>query len=179
MIIRHISACFCQWGHPMAKRQHKKKNRSVRGGEGVTVERCQHSDGVAKEIVDRDATGKVYMWRYRARSECMLDAYLVRKLIELEQHQAGMKYRIAWLRAREGIRVSDPYSGGAHASYEDSLQIIPESERLLREADQAMTAKQRDMVRRVGCDDKMAGGTDCLETLRRALDRLVRLWRIR
>ncbi len=143
------------------------------------MERCQHLDGVSREAVDRDASGKVYVWRFRGRSECMLDAYLMRQLIMLQQHEAAMRYRIAWLRAREGIRVADPYSSGYANNYEASLEILPESERILREADQALTVKQRNMIKRVCCDNKMAGGTDCLETLRRALDRLVQLWRIR
>jgi site-specific DNA-cytosine methylase len=97
----------------------------------------------------------------------------------LQKHEAGMKYRMASLRARDGIKVADPYSSGGAVSYEDWLQMIPESERILKEADNELTVAQRNMIIRVCCENKMAGGTDSLETLRRGLQCLVKLWKIK
>lgn len=161
----------------MAKRRRKHKSLPVRSGEGATVERCQQLGGIVKEVVDRCVDDKVYIVRHRA-IECMLDAYLLRKLIEKHEHKAGMRYRMAWLRAREGIRVSDRLSSGAALSYENSLLIIPESERILKEAHKVLTKAQKPLIMRVCVDSKVAGGTDSLETLRRGLQRLAIQWRI-
>ena len=164
----------------MAKRRHKKKRPlPARIGETPTAERYQQQDGVVREVIERNINGEAIMLRSRARCECMLDAYLIRELITLREYQAGMKFRKAWLRARCGIAVADRFSAAAPVSYEESLYILSESERLLNEAYSVLTSAQQRIVLRVCTDDKLAGGTDKIETLRRGLVRLAKRWRLR
>ena len=160
----------------MAKRKQTKFVHMVRQGEVPTVERKRQLGGTTKEVIDRDVSGRVYMMRYCARTECMLDAYLIQKKIPVDMHEAGMKYRKAWLRARCGVKVTDRNTVSAPVGYEESVNIVYESERILREADGVLTLAQRRMIIRVCCEDKKAGGTDALETLRRGLVELMDLW---
>lgn len=162
----------------MARRRHKKKPLPARIGEGATVERCHHQDGVVREIMDRDAGGGVLTVRSRARSECMLDSYAIRRLIAFRLHKTGMRCRMAWERAREGIAVTDRFGSGAPVSYEESLYGLSESERILKEAHEELSSAQWLVVARVCYDNKPAGGTDKIETLRRGLNRLADFWKI-
>jgi hypothetical protein len=161
----------------MARRR-RKESPLARMGEEPTMERRRQLGGTVREVLDRDAGNKVSMLRHRSRVECMLDAYLLSGHISLQEHEAGMKYRKAWLRAVCGIKVRDRYSLNVCVCYEDSLNLIHESERLLKQADETLSKAQRSGVVRVACDDKKAGGTDKIETLHRGLERLIDLWKI-
>ena len=162
----------------MAKRRPKIKFLPARIGEMPTEERCNQLGGIVTEVIERDANGKAFVMRYAAYAECMLDTYLLRGLIDKVEHVAGMRYRIAWLRAREGLKISDRFSGGVPISYEDSLHIIPESERILKEAAEELTPAQKAMVMRICVDNATVGGTDSRETLCRGLRKMAKRWRL-
>jgi hypothetical protein len=162
----------------MARRR-KKKSLPARIGEEPTVERRRQLGGTVREVLDRDAGGKATILRHKDLMECMLDAYFLSKHISKQELEAGMKYRKAWLRARHGIKVSDPSSLHVPVSYEDSLNLVFESERILKQADGVLSTAQRNAVIKVAGEDKRAGGTDMIETLGRGLERLARRWGIR
>ena len=108
----------------------------------------------------------------------MLDAYLIKEQIDKAAHEAGMRYRTCWLRAVEGKNVLERGDSGRALSYEETLDIVPQSRRLLSEADDILSPAQKKIILRVCCDDRRAGETDALETLRRGLERLVKLWKL-
>jgi hypothetical protein len=143
------------------------------------MERCRQQDGILREVIERDSYGKAVMVRCHARSECMLDAYLIRKIILLREHEAGMIFQAAWLRARCGVKVIDRYTTGTPVSYEAWLDFIPESERILKEAHDVLSRAQKTVVIRVCWENKLAGGTDKIETLRRGLKRMADWWSIK
>lgn len=152
----------------------------IRLGEGPTVELCRQVGGTIEEIIDRDARGKVLTLRHRHKVECMLDACLLKLWIEKEEHRAGMKYRLAWQRARDGLKVRDRFSSGrARLNYTDSMRVIEESERILKEADAVLTPAQKAMIIRICCENKRPGSTDAIETLDRGLRNMSKRWKYR
>jgi hypothetical protein len=159
----------------MAKRKHKKKLQPLRLGDGPTMERRQQLGGTEQEIVDRDYHGNILVLRYRAAYECMLDAYLLKGLIGKAAHEAGMRYRLAWLRVVERVKVEDRFASGVSMGTEEWLNAVTQSEKYLNEASAALTEPQKAIIMRVCVDDKRAGGTDALETLRRGLENLEKI----
>src|ERR1700733_188615 len=92
---------------PMSKRQRKKKTLSVRIGELATKERRSQNGGVTIEVIDRDASDKIYMKRHRAYAECVLDDCLRRGAVSEAEYEAGMKFRCAYLKYVFKIKISD------------------------------------------------------------------------
>ena len=161
----------------MAKRRRKKVSLPARLGEQATMERRRQLGGVVAEVIDRDLRGNPFMKRDRARCECVLDDYLYRLLLTLSEHEAGMKFRCAYLRGVCRVMVDDPGTGGEYDP-EMAMLIVPISEEILREAYKVLTKAQKEIMIRVCGHGEWAGGTDKLETLRRALERLVTLWKL-
>jgi len=144
------------------------------------VEFQRQLGGTLEEVIDRDVRGKALSLRHRLRVECILDAYLLRELIEKEEHRAGMRYRLAWQRARDGLKVRDRFSSGkAQLNYTDSMRVIEESERILKEADEVLSSAQKALVLRVCCENARAQGSYNLETLRVGLSRMAVKWKYR
>lgn len=74
----------------------------VRIGELATPERRSQLGGVTTEVVDRDAIGKAYITRHRARFECVLDDYFEALYINEAQLMDGLKLREVHLRVNCG-----------------------------------------------------------------------------
>lgn len=159
------------------RRRGKKKTLPARMGEQATMERRQHAGGVIAEVVDRDLRGNPYMKRDRAVAECVLDAYLFRRLLTKREYDAGLKFRKAYLRAVYGVRVEDPMNASAYDP-EMALLIVPISERILRDAYAVLSAAQKRIVINVCGADTWAQGSARLATLHRALEKLVELWKL-
>ena len=164
----------------MARRKFRQKSPTIRLGEVPTVEFQHQLGGTIEEVIDRDVHGHVLLVRHRLQVECILDAYLLRDLIEQEEHRAGMKYRLAWQRARDGLKVRDRFSSGkARLNYTDSMRVIEESERILKEADAVLSSSQKALILRVCCENERARGSYNLETLRIGLARMAENWKSR
>ncbi len=162
----------------MARRKLCKESLPIRLGEVPTVDFQRQLGDTIEEIIDRDVSGHILLVRHRLRVECILDAYLLRLLIEREEHRAGMRYRLAWQRARDGLKVRDRFSSGkAQLNYTDSMRVIEESERILKEADEVLSASQKALVLRVCCENGKAQGAYNLETLRVGLARMAVRWK--
>jgi hypothetical protein len=161
----------------MSKKQRKTRISTVRIGEVPTPERRRHNGGVACENVDRDVNGRVLVKRYKSVWDCPLDAYRSRDVITETEHHAGLKFRYAYFRAVLGIRVEDIGSGSKEDTEMAFLSPIY-SERLLNEAYEALSPKQKDIVIDVCGHDECAGETAKLKTLHRALEKLCEIWEI-
>jgi hypothetical protein len=159
------------------RRRSKKKTLPARMGEEATMERRQHAGGVIAEVVDRDLRGNPYMKRDRAVAECVLDAYLFRRIITKREYEAGLKFRRAYLRAVFKVRVEDPLSTSAYDP-EMALLIVPISEQVLRAAYAVLSKAQKRIVINVCGADDWAHGSARLATLHRALERLGDLWKL-
>lgn len=141
------------------------------------MERGLQSGGIITEVIDRDLRGNPFLKRDRARCECVLDDYLYRLILTPSEHEAGMKFRRAYLRGVCRVMVEDPNGGGEYDP-DMAMLIVPISEEILREAYKVLTKAQKEIMIRVCGHGEWAGGTDKLETLRRALERLVTLWKL-
>ena len=160
----------------MATRRHKRKNIPVRVGEGPTPERRKQSR-IVTEVIDRATDNKVLMCRYKVIGDTPLDAYLLRGKITQDEHRAGLKFRAAYLRAVLRIRAEDT-GVGAHGDPEMAFITPVHSERVLREANGVLTPAQKALIISVCGHDEWAGGTVKLRTLHRALEALVKLWKL-
>jgi len=164
----------------MAKRRPRKKSLPVRMGEVPTVEFCKQMGRTVEEVIERDIRGKVLTLRHRLYTACVLDAYFLRGLIDGPEHRAGLKYRLAWLRARDGLNVNNPYRVGTAASNcPESMRVIEESERILKMADEKLTTAQKALVIKVCGENRRAGDQDKIDTLGRGLENLARLFKYR
>lgn len=161
----------------MSKRRHKKKPSAIRHGELATKERQRQNSGVISEVVDRDYSGKIYIKRHKSNSDCVLDGYKWLGKISATEHQAGMKFRCAYLRAVLRVNVDDRGSG-CQGDYEMSAIIVPFSEQLLRDAYAVLSPAQKAVVLTVCGHDDVVGDTYRFDTFHRALEVLIKLWRI-
>jgi hypothetical protein len=166
----------------MAKRKYKKRAVPVvRVGEMATPERRRQLGGVVTEVVDRDATGKVYMKRNKARYECIIDYYHDTYRLDDPQFMAAQKFAEMFNGANFGSEFSilaSPYifitassdpEAKAHRRL-DCYRHLQEIEKKI------LTPAQWKVVVKVCGRDERAGNTDYLETLRRALDELAKYW---
>ncbi|MDD3289156.1 MAG: hypothetical protein PHX43_09205 [Alphaproteobacteria bacterium] len=166
----------------MSKRQRKRKTQPIRLGELAPKELCQHNK-IILEVVDRDPDGRAYIKRQRVLDECRLDSYLHRLFIDEREHEAGMKFRYAYVRVNFHIRVDDAAPnlflnevGGGNS--EERMIAGIASEELLRKIYKILTPSQRRVVIAVcGCDE-FAGTTAKRKTLKRALYRMARYWHL-
>lgn len=133
--------------------------------------------GVVTEVIDRDLRGNPYLKRDRAIAECVLDAYLFRRILSHREYEAGIKFRKAYLRAVHRVRVEDPLSSSAYDP-EMALLIAPISEQILRDAYAVLSEAQKRIAINVCGADDWAKGSARLATLRRALEKLVDLWKL-
>jgi len=74
----------------------KERKYAVYVGEKPSKERCRQQGGVVPEIIDRDYHDRIQVRRYKARYECVLDAYLKAKVITKAEHRAGIIFRRAY-----------------------------------------------------------------------------------
>jgi len=161
----------------MSKRKHKKKPSAIRHGERATKERQRQRGGVTNEVVDRDYSGRIYIKRHKANDECMLDSYKWLAKISPTEHQAGMKFRCAYLRSVLRVNVDDRGSG-CKGDYEMAALIVPFSEQLLREAYAVLSPAQKAVILTVCGHDDVVGDTYRFDTFHRALNILIKLWGI-
>jgi hypothetical protein len=166
----------------MAKRRHKKKRPMpvVRIGEMATPERCQKLGGVMTEVVDRDASGKAYIKRHKARLECALDYYFKTFRLTDQQYVAGLKFREIYLRVNYGASgkiLCHPFlmdTGKGDPEWKMLAHI--DCSRQLNEVYALLTPAQQSIVRNVCGHDEYAGTKDLKQTLLRGLDRLAAKW---
>ena len=166
----------------MARRQHKKKRPMpvVRVGELATPERRRQLGGVMTEVVDRDATGKAYIKRHRARFECALDEYFNMFQISNPQYMAGLKFREIYLRVNYGTNskiLCQPFlmdTGQGDPEWKMLAHI--DCARWLDEATKKLSPEQLYVVRNVCGHDEYAGSHARKKTLLRGLNVLAEHW---
>lgn len=161
----------------MRKNRHKGRILTVRMGEKPTPERRRQNGGVISEIVDRGAGDRILVKRYRAVWECPLDVYLDREVITEPEYRAGQKFRNAYFRAVLGIKVDDIGTGN-EGDREMAMLSPIYSDRLLCDAYEALSPKQKAIVVSVCGHDEVAGETARLKTLHRGLEKLCDVWKI-
>jgi hypothetical protein len=166
----------------MSRRLRKKNKRSstVKNGETATPERRRQLGGVETEIVDRDASGKVYIKRQRARLECMLDYYLKLRRISEEQYKAGCKFRYLYLRAAHNyscLNLTDRFRmEPKQADPEWRLLNHMDCIRVLIVASKELTPEEYAIVRNVCGYDSFAGNRENKRILDHALGLLATHW---
>jgi hypothetical protein len=144
-----------------------------------TRERMRQQGGVAHDVPLE--TGSRVLG-YRARCECILDVYHQRGQIDRYEHEAGLRFRRAWLRHVLGIRVDDSMPGAVFSQpgvngAEDKQLRLSEAQRLINEALRCLHDEhQRMLVIGVCGQDETAGGTRNITVLRRALEAIARHW---
>ena len=156
-----------------------KKNRTTgiySRGTAPTRERQQKLGGILSEPVHEKSGSKTYITRYRSGIECSLDHYRDAQKISLAEHEAGMKFRRAYLRAVLHIQTQD--TTGSHGDREMAYVTPIYSEHLLRKAHAVLSSVQKSVLIDVCGHDFGVGNTSRLMTLRRGLDELVELWKI-
>ena len=161
----------------MTKRENKKKSLSLAVGETATKERRQQGGGIITETLSRDSAGKASLKRQRAAAECALDAYLLRGYLTQAQYEAGLKFRMAYLRAVLLIKVHD--QGAGSQGDPGMAGLIPiYSERILQEAYAVLRKAQRQIVISVCGHDQWAGRDYKITSLRHGLDSLAKIWKL-
>ncbi len=161
----------------MAKRRYKKKAITIRAGETAPKERQQHQGGLISEVIDRLPNGKAIMKRLRAMAECVLDAYVIRSVINLLEYKAGIRFRKAYLRAVLHIKTHD--SGvGHHGDLEHAALTLTESEQILRQAYEVLDMMEKAVIIAVCGHDDWSGGTYRVKALHSGLAKLIKLWGI-
>ena len=161
----------------MKKRRQKNRATSVRTGETPTQERRRQNGGFTVEVIDRDVENRILIQRYRALSESPLDAYCLRNALTGAEYKAGVKFRQAYFRAVLKIKVND-MGEGAKGDVEISALTPIYSEKLLREAYEAISPKQKAVIIAVCGHDEYLGDTYKIQTLHRGLEKLVDLWKL-
>lgn len=161
----------------MAKRRYKKKAIPVRIGQQPTKERHQHNGGMIAETVDRDASGKAILKRYKAIAECVLDSYFIREIISEAEYEAGMRFRKAYLRAVLHVRVDD-VGAGSHHDPEMSIHTVMLSEQLIRQAYSVFDLTEQAVIITVCGHDDWAGGAHRMKAFHTGMAKLIELWNI-
>ncbi|MEJ0061656.1 MAG: hypothetical protein WDO70_00245 [Alphaproteobacteria bacterium] len=161
----------------MAKYKRRKKIPAILTGDASTPERQRRNGGIAREVIARDNHGEAMMFRFKAAIDCALDAYFQRGVLTQTEYMAGMKFRHAYLRAVLKVRVED-IDSGSHGDPEMSFLTPIYSERVLREAYETMSAKQKAVIVAVCGHDEWAGGTSKLKILHRGLEKLAGIWKL-
>lgn len=163
----------------MHKSKKKRPKRSLAAKKGIlaTKERCRQQGGIREEVVDRAASGGVLTKRHRACEECKLDAYFLRRYLTSAEYEAGIKFRIAYLRVVFRLKVDDG-SSGSHGDTEMALLIVPISEQVLRQAYAILSAAQKTIIIKVCGHDEWAGDKDRIKTMQRGLSKLATLWNL-
>lgn len=120
---------------------------------------------------------RVMIINHRARAECKLDMYLLRGRIDRTEHEAGMKFRYAWLNRVHRIRDINPLEPGVgmHTSFLEASETLCYSEKIIREAFEILPDAQRRAVVSVCGEDEFANHT---RELRRGLEKISRAWRL-
>src|SRR5580698_4359490 len=142
----------------MSKRKRKHKAHAVRVDETPTPERRLQNGGVVAEVIDRDVEGQILIQRYRALHESPLDAYFLRQKISEAEYKAGIRFRHAYFRAVLKIQVDD-LGEGAKGDVEISRLGPIYSEKLLREAYEAVSPAQKTAIITVCGHDEYLGDT--------------------
>ena len=161
----------------MSQNRRKTRITTVRIGEAPTQERRRQNGGVTHEAVDRDKHGRVLIRRYKSVWDCPLDTYRDRQVISAPEYEAGSKFRHAYFRAVLGIKVDD-VGAGSCGDKEMAVLTPIYSERLLKEAYEALSEHQKAIIIDVCGHDECAGETAKLKTLHRGLERLCEIWKI-
>jgi len=161
----------------MPKRRYKKKAITIRVGEKAPKERQQHQGGLISEVIDRLPNGKAIMKRLRAMAECVLDAYVIREVINLLEYKAAMRFRKAYLRAVLHVKTDDT-GVGHHGDTEHAALTPTESEQLLRQAYTVLDMTEKEVIIAVCGHDDWSGGTYRVKALHSGLEKLIKLWGI-
>ena len=159
------------------KRGSKSQNLSLLAS-SPTLERQGQNGGIIENKRWPKTTQKQSDRHIRAREECVLDSYIWRGILSRSEYKAGLKFRRAYLRAVLRIKISDN-GAGSHGDHEMKALLPLQSEEILSEAYNALSLAQKSLIISVCGHDSWAGGTYKLETLRRGLQILATIWKIK
>lgn len=149
----------------------------TRPGELALNERRKQQGGVVRVYEPESANSRVMTVRHRARCECLLDRYRLQRKLTIQQFEAGMKFRQAWLYQAEGIKTRDStmhrFEGSA---FNAPIEALCDAERIVREVYQLLSPFQSLVIISVCASDILAGTNKRMDTLRRALNKLADVW---
>jgi hypothetical protein len=149
----------------------------VRMNEVATPERKKQMGGVVNDYEADGPKSRVMLLRHRARTECVLDVYRLQGKIDIEEFEAGMRFRIAYLCKAEGIKTRDSMDGiTVSGDYITELERMTWAEGTLKEAYGELSHFQALIITHVCGTDQIAGSTARLQTLKRGLSVLAKLW---
>lgn len=135
-------------------------------GPGIVLDR---GDRIIEHPTSREGVR-----RARAVSECRLDWYHHRALIDDRQYEAGLKFRSMCRLAMLQPRTTSLYGGVPGAGHDGGQRL--DGLRAVRNATEDMPAKQRDVLIAVCAEDEWASGEIAL--FREGLTKLADYWRI-
>lgn len=150
----------------------------TRKGELALNERRTHQGGVVRVYEPESANSRVMTVRHRARCECLLDRYRLQRKLTIQQFEAGMKFRQAWLYQAEGIKTRDSTCERVDGSGQSlsAGERMGQAERIVREAYSILSPLQALVVVDVcGCGTP-AVNHQRIKVLSRALEKLAAEW---
>ncbi|MFY9288167.1 MAG: hypothetical protein WAO98_06660 [Alphaproteobacteria bacterium] len=161
----------------MAKKNRKKKALYLDQAVMPTHERLHHNAGLVVETLSDQNAFKTRVKRYRATSECVLDYYLKHEKMNAIEYEAALLFRKHYLRAVLHVRVGESGSGN-HGDYEIGMINLLASEQQLKAAYDVLSPAQKALIIRVCGYDEWVGDSYKFKTFYRALEQLIKLWRL-
>ncbi|MFY9287906.1 MAG: hypothetical protein WAO98_05335 [Alphaproteobacteria bacterium] len=160
----------------MSKKSQKPKIAKYTRGISPTKERHNQNCGVISEPIHEKNGYQTYTRRHRAMFECSLDAYLWFNQIDEAEYAAGMKFRRAYLCYICKVRVDD-YGSGSHGDPEMAALMPVISEKILTEAYEVLTKKQKTLIINVcGINLRAGSGGNNFALFKRGLERMAKRW---
>lgn len=169
----------------MGKKHKSKALKSIQGQPTgkASPERKKQLCGLVTEIVSvASAGGCAHVKRCKAKVECVLDGYLLRRKITETQHHAGIMFREIY---------TCHHTSSAHSGTGGTFIYVPnrnikemqmvgqlDAHRSLEAVFSRVSTAQRDILEKVCGYDEYAGSHAKLKTLCRALDILAKHWGI-
>lgn len=157
------------------KKQQGQQTETERSFFMALPERRKQMGGVVKVLHPLDPKSRAMV--HAARCECKLDAYLITGRISSDEHEAGIKFRAAWTATAHGIKTRDSTVERVGCGQSDgAMAQLISAKSLINAAYAALSPFQAMIVADVCGADNWAGDKDRVETMRRGLDCLSRLW---
>ncbi len=156
----------------MTNAQSKKKFSAVKVGIAPTKERRRQNGGVIQEIVKDGASGKITR-RFRATTECPLDAYLAAALISKKEHRTGIRFRGAYY----GAVLSRP-TDSRPVSEEEAAKEPTMYEKALEQAYRVLPTDELSAVIDVCGYSEYMWNPQAFEKMRKGLGRLAVQWNL-
>jgi len=154
----------------MTKQKNRNKTTTVEIGIFPTKERFRQNGGLVPEAIASDSSG-TSVDRYRAVWECPLDAYRDRSILTEPEYRAGLRFREAYHKAVLSRRASFE-----RLNRYPTTTGLSRSERLVRDANSAVSPYNMGVVIDICGYDRPAKDTAMLDKLKKGLGHLAVRW---